>query len=150
MANRPNVIPRSTSPAVSGEPSGPVAVVDTSASGADAGVAVAGAEAKPKAPRGPVLKWNDAREKALATVVASGNTSGQSIVTALQSDPSFADAAGQLTVSKVRSAITRLRKSGINIPKLTGRGGGGRGGTKRQVDVDGLNAILAAGVQPSA
>lgn len=95
-------------------------------------------------PRGPVLSWTDEQNKALVLALNTSRDT-KAIVEQLKGSPAFANEQAEISVGKVRSHITVLRKAGVNLPQLN-RGAGGRG---KAINVAELNALIQP-AQPTA
>lgn len=93
----------------------------------------------------PRLVWNPAMDEALTSVVRSTRNSAE-VVRRLQSHEAFENfPASVITRLKVGTRLSKLRKIGVDVPKLQATGGGF--GPVYVPDVERLNAILAEPVE---
>lgn len=99
---------------------------------------IAGAKRRgaPTGPKGPTLRWNDARDIALAESFKAGANTPELLAAALQSHPAFEGEKSPVTAAKVRLRAGQLRKAGAPFPKFN------RGGSKRVLDIARLTEIL--------
>lgn len=110
------------------------ATTDTAASNV---TPIAGAKRRGSTgPKGPTLRWNDARDIALAESFKAGANTPELLAAALQSHPAFEGEKSPVTAAKVRLRAGQLRKAGAPFPKFN------RGGSKRVLDIARLTEIL--------
>lgn len=95
----------------------------------------------------PRLTWNAAMDDALVSATRT-TTNGAELVSLLQRHDAFADLpASVITQGKIGNRLSKLRKAGVDVPKL--KAPGGYFGPKYTPDVDRLNRLLRESSEPS-